>query len=469
MNEAIARIESKSVRHRRPRFVRDGVPVGTTGGLTSSLRQNASILVAIALLIISLCYKMTPVGILVLAGLGYAIVRYWRQFDRLDIVFVLALAYVADTTLTAFLVSVPAGMTRMPQFCIVAIGLIGLYVYAQGLKRQEVELVAKAVGVVCIAILAHVIIWHVKQGHVMTWKYLSDTKFVFSLSIVPLFALEDTIKKRSQILWLGLLVTMFAILLMSGERKALLLFIAIFGASRTSWRGKIYIAGLLGVVLGFLLLVQDNGYIYRQLSSVSDDYSKTPMRYFFSVQGIADDSDVIRAFVNRNAWHLFLEHPWLGLGSNGYLDWALKTYGYGTGLSMNVHGEMYRVPAEGGLLGIAIALSFLGVAAWRIYTFLVERGGLDSPSLDRGALYVFLYLLCFFYSEALDTGMLMIIGALGIVAGSLPRASQRLRLRRADRLKRLWNDGSTADSSDSTGARIGNRRFARIASRRRRI
>lgn len=358
--------------------------------------------------------------------LGSAIWVYRSGFRRLDLVFLLGLAYVADATVTSFLVSSSVGIGRTIQFLIIALALGGLYAFAQTAKRADGEAILKAVGILCAIVLAHLIIWHVLHHHPVTWKYLSDTKLILSVSLIPFFGLEDRIKARGSYVFPIALLAIFAIILLSGERKALMLFCALFALSRFSLAAKFWLVAAIAAVAGIALMT-DGGYIHRQLLSVSHDYSQTPTRYFFSVQSIYDQSDIIREFVNRNAWHLFRQHSPLGLGATGYWAWAMETYGKSNGLAMNVHGEMDRVPVEGGVVGIVIAVTFLGLALWRAVRHIANNGGLNAAAPDRAPLYCVVLLLCYCYSEAVDTAMLVIIGGVGVIVGNLPLPVRSLR------------------------------------------
>jgi len=381
------------------------------------------------LLVLSLCYKIAALGVIVMLALGVAIWTCRASFRRFDSVFVLALAYIADATVTSFMVSYPAGVARTVQFCIIVIALIGLYAYAQSAKRADAEVLLKGMGVLCALVTAHLVGWHVLHHHLVTWKYLSDTKLILSLALMPLFGLEDWITRKGRYLFPGLVLLAFAIVLLSGERKALILFCALFALCRFPLGAKLGLAGMIGAVAASALLL-DDGYIHRELASAGRDYSHTPTRYFFTVQSIYDQSDMVREFVNRNAWTLFTHHPAFGVGATGYWAWAAATYGP-TGFAMNVHGEVHRIPAEGGVFGIAIVAGFFGLALWRALRHLANTGGFAAASLDRMPLYGIILLLSYCYAEAVDTAMLLLIGGVGVIVGTLPKTGRSLRARRA--------------------------------------
>jgi hypothetical protein len=403
-------------------------------GITRPVALKSAMLLAIALLVVSLCYKIFALGVVVMLALGAALWACRASFRRIDTVFVLGMAYVADATVTAFMVSRSAGIARTIQFCITAVALLGVYAYAQAAKRDDAAFLLKGVGVVCAAIASHLVVWHLLHNHFVTWKYLSDTKLILSLSLVPLFGLEDWIKSKARPLFPAALLVAFTVILLSGERKALMLFCALFVLCRLPMAVKLGLAGAIAALTG-LILLDDSGYIHRQLFSASHDYAGASTRYFFTIQAIGDQSDMIREFVSRNTARLFAQHPLTGLGATGYWTWALKTYGP-TNFAMNVHGEYHRVPVEGGLIGIAIAVGFLGLACWRALRRIAQQGGWRAASLDRVPLYCVVLLLSYCYAEAVDTAMLLLIGGVGAIVGALPLHAHSLRpgMRRFARL-----------------------------------
>lgn len=398
---------------------------GTARAGARLVTQRSAILAAIALLVVSLCYKIFALGVVVMLALGIGVWAFRASLRRIDTVFVLATLYVADATVTAFMVSRSAGVARTVQFAITAIALLGLYAYAQAAKRVDAAFILKGVGIVCAAIALHLVVWHLLHHHYVTWKYLSDTKLILSLALIPLFGLEDWIKDKGRILFPAALLLAFVVILLSGERKALMLFCVLFALCRMPLAVKLGLAGVIALTTG-LILLDDSGYIHRQLLSASHDYSAASTRYFFTVQSIGDQSDMIREFVNRNARRLFADHPLFGLGATGYWTWAIGTYGP-TGLAMNVHGEYHRVLVEGGLVGIAIAIGFLGSALVRALRHVLRQGGIAAPSLDRVPLYCVALLLSYCYAEAVDTAMLLLIGAVGAIVGALPAGSASVR------------------------------------------
>lgn len=388
---------------------------------------------------VSLLYKLDAIGLvtLVTMALTFPVIRP-RNWNIHWPVAATGIAYVAMCTVTAFFVDKLEGAERTVQGMITVGATASLARYILQLTPEQRTRFARAFTVLNLIILAHVLVFHLAHGHIVTWKYLRDTKFVFAVIVALLFFWEDDIKARSMALWAALFPGCVLIVLMSGERKAYATLVACYLLSRARWATLLTI-GATGIAAAALYTAAlPNSYVTRQLESpfIDSNTDQIPTRYFFSVSALADHSDLIRTFVNRNAQQLFRQHPVWGLGSTGYTHWAQKTYGpiyISGGLSMNVHGERNRVPVEGGLVGIGVALSFLTLCALRLGLYWRANGGPDASSRIRGPAYLYTLMFFYIYTEALDTTMLILIATVGFMAGSLHFAENRgaLRGRRA--------------------------------------
>ncbi|MFT4053530.1 MAG: O-antigen ligase family protein [Novosphingobium sp.] len=378
----------------------------------------------------SLLYKQVVVGaaLLLLCSAMTAVLLRERRTPT-SVAAVLGIAYTALATVSAFFVSSSAGIERSAQFGLVLASAIVIAGLLHGLSPAAMHRFRIRFTMINIAVLFHVIIFHIMTKHPVTWKYLFDTKFVFSAIVVIVFLFEDRIRRDGVAIWFGALASTAALVLMSGERKAYVLLIAIFLLSRASLMSKaLTLAVAVVLTLGFVTAMPQS-YVARQLSSETKDLSRLSNRFFFTVDGIGRRSDYIRTFVNRNADLLFKEHPVLGTGATGYARWANEKYGSlraSRGLSMNVHGERHRVPAENGIVGIAVVLAFLAATVAAAVRFLWQRGGFKASSLARFPLYMTALLVSYIYGEAMDTTMLLLILLTGFAATATgPRQALR--------------------------------------------
>jgi hypothetical protein len=417
---------------------------------------------ALLLLIVALCYKMFALGILGLALLALGGWTARENLKRFNVVLLISLLYIADATVTAFFVSSNEGLLRSAQFVFIAAGLVGFFAYSWNLSQAQVQKGLKWIAIISAVIFAHLIAYHMYIGRYNTWKYLADTKTIISMMVFLCFALKDQISRR--VPFAVPMIILAALIVMSAERKALLLFAvaALFSTLRWSTKVSVLVFAPLALLL-VALSGLDGGFLQHKFEASSASLNTVSDRYFMTVESIGDRSDVIREFVNRNAWGLFLENPWVGVGATGYQEWARQTFGAYQDMSMNVHGEVNRVPAEGGIVGIVIGCAYLLAVAWRTAYFAFVREDRTGSSLERAPLLLLLYVVCYAYAEAIDTAMLVLIGMTGLVAARLPSPSFADMIQRRHRSSRRHRHELPAEGrSTRTGLRV-RRRHARSA------
>ncbi|MEH3105141.1 MAG: O-antigen ligase family protein [Sphingomonas phyllosphaerae] len=374
-------------------------------------------------LFFSLLYKQVALGLVLHVILGLA----WFRMQAVrwvvsPVPLCLAIVYTALATVTAFLVGFGEGASRTVQ-CVLVVGAVASTCKYVAIidERTRSRLLVKFT-ILNVVVLVHLVLYHVLRGQMVTWKYLFDTKFVLSSVPVIFFGYEDKVKSRSSAYWYIGLIALTAIVLLSGERKAYVLLVALFFTSRASIIQKSTVATTAAAAALLIVAALPNSYVTRQLTSGGNHAGELSNRFFFSLRDFSYQSDYVRTFVNRNAHQLFEQHPIFGVGATGYGAWARKRYGDLTtsrGFSMNVHGEKNRVPAESGLIGIAVAIGLIASSAWRIGLALVAAGGSAASSRQRLPLYLFFFCISYCLVEAMDTSMLWVILTTGFTAASL--------------------------------------------------
>lgn len=397
--------------------------------------------VLLAGLYLSLLYKIPPLGVALIALLAasLALLRHanWRIEPAMA---VLTLGYAALATVTAFMVSFKAGIFRSVEFALLSAAAMAITIYVRNLAPQARSKLMLLFVAVHGLVLSHVIYFHNYAGFTGTWKYLEDTKFIFTAMVLILFYYEDELRRISQSVWFGAMAIAMAVIIISGERKALMFMVLAFFLSRAS----LWLKGVLLVLGACLVLIPGNTSLDRPdffpTVRFAGEGAEAPSNRFFLVRRLIDHSDETRFFVNRNAKKLFEANPFFGLGATGYSSWSLKTYGSvaaSGGLSMNVHGERYRIPVENGWFGIIWVAAFVATATVLVCKHVAAKGGLASCSRDRAPAYAFAMLLTYCYSEALDSTMVLMILLVGLwIAGlgqQLPRHRNQRPIRRRPR------------------------------------
>ena len=375
---------------------------------------------------ISLMYKLQLIGLAclaVMAVFGLLVKRPKILNNKIAIVSIL---YIFLATVTAYFVGIKEGVYRSIQFAMLVFSMVGLVKFWELSTEVQQKDFVKNIILINIGIFIHLILYHLLIGKITTWKYLYDTKTVISIIVILLFTYITPIKNKMGVMgvFLTILIVGFLVL-MSGERKSYLLMAILFTISTIPFRIKIMAGFISGVIVIFFILISpDNNYVKRQvLSSIgvieqtSGLYDNYRHQDLVTISNLQDFSDLTRRFVNENAWRLFKENPILGLGSGGYQQWAYHAYGpdyYYSGVRMNVHGEINRIPVESGIIGILVStylVLLLGRAclgAEEIKSF--KRN--NSKGLFKLYLLIFIIIYCSF--EAMDTLMLSMVLSFGL-------------------------------------------------------
>jgi hypothetical protein len=382
---------------------------------------------------VCLIYKLQSVGIAILC-----LIIFLGVFIRLRILYLFTLAgilsvmYLAMSTLTAFLVSFHQGLYRTAQFVVTIAAFTITSNYIEHLDSNRTWAFANKFSCLNIAIFLHMIAYHLYHGYLTTWKYLYDTKTTISIVAVIIFLYEDSIRQKYGTRGWWLVLGGFGVLcLLSGERKAYLLTAILFVLSRASLFQKAA-TGLVAAaaILFYAVGAPPDSYVAKQLDSLFSEQQEVQEGDFYNNEQISGQSDLTREFVNQNARQLFLENPIMGLGANGYANEADQQFSDADrqiGLATNVHGEVNRVPVEGGLVGIFIASSYMLMLAIAVVKDFWRKGMFRSAAAERFPQYVFIFVFLYLYVEALDTLMLSLIVLFGFHVSKVSYSSSSAR------------------------------------------
>ena len=171
---------------------------------------------------------------------------------------------------TAFLVGFNQGVYRTAQFVLVFFASIAAtkFFYWADQERKK-KFLRKFKFLRCwFSRIWFFITWNGKDHD---WKYLFDTKTVISIGLVLLFLNEDRLLRRLGFPGWALCLSLSAVLvLLSGERKAYLLFAVLYVLSRIPLVLKVA-SGVLGVLALALYMAtaQPDDYVARSLAAPS--------------------------------------------------------------------------------------------------------------------------------------------------------------------------------------------------------
>ena len=316
------------------------------------------------------------------------------------------------------------------------------FLLAQEAPRLDVNRLSRRLLLGMAAIAAGTIAWHIAHGYWVGWKQIPDPRLVFVflpllLAGLILFA-EAERRRRLHFVWAGML----PLLVMSGERKALVIYLILSVLLFARGRLALIAPGLAAAFAGLLLLstVVENPYLQKQIRTLVDPGGTGNYEYVLATgQYLPGDtpSDVQRAFALHVSSQMFAEHPLLGVGTNQYEVIVNDTYRNAPEeLRLEIHGEFQRILTENGLLGFSL-YALVWVAAWarlsRVLRRALDRGRLTGTQVRVLPLLLFIPLALFVGTEASGTrafiGVTLISLLPELVGGALARAPHPVPLR----------------------------------------
>jgi O-Antigen ligase len=276
------------------------------------------------------------------------------------------------------------------------------------------------------------------------WQQLPDPvlAFVFLPQVVAgLILFADAGKRRMlHLVWAG----MFPLLVMSGERKALVIYLILTALLFARGRLALIVPAVAVAFVGLLLLstVVENPYLQRQIHTLVEPGGTGNYEYVLATgQYLPGDtpSDVQRAFALHVSEQMFAEHPFFGVGTNQYLAIVDQTYpNLPSALRLEIHGEFQRILTENGLFGFSLYVVIWAVAWTRLSGVLrdaVGRGLLTGTQRRVLPLLLFIPMALFVGTEASGSrafiGVIIISLLPELVAGALERAVPRTVLLRS--------------------------------------
>jgi hypothetical protein len=382
-----------------------------------------TILVALAVLSLFTPFRVSvplvhlrPFDALAFGTLAYAL-STGRVFPRggLPLGFVALLPYLAWHVISALGVSVDNGAREGLQILTVLAFAWATVVELETMEFRRLGLWL-LVGMVLITVYS--IGWHVANGYWTGWKRLVDPKatFTFLPLLVATLLVANAFSRRA-LVWLGWAV-LGAAILMSGERKALIVF-AVLSAGLLA-RGRVLpfvlVTGAALAVLAALSTVIDDPYLSRQVASVvnpldAGDYS-TAVSTGEAAQGDSR-SNAQRGFAAALARTLITNNLIVGIGTNQYERIIEQQFAYLPEFLRNgIHGEFLRVLTENGLVGLLAYLSIWFLAAVRTRGVLANAVRLRQLSPAQGALLPLItFVPCLIYVafEASGTHSLIVL------------------------------------------------------------
>jgi hypothetical protein len=316
------------------------------------------------------------------------------------------------------------------------------FLLAQEALRLDVRRLSRRLLLGMAAIAAGTIVWHIAHGYLVGWKQLPDPRLVFvflPLLLAGLILFAEAEKRRGlHVIWAGIA----PVLLMSGERKALVIYLILTALLFARGRLALIVPAVAAAFVGLLLLstAVENTYLQRQIRTLIDPGETGNYQYVLATgRYLPGDtpSDVQRAFALHLSSQMFAEHPLLGVGTNQYEAIVGETYPNAPeNMRLAIHGEFQRILTENGLVGFSL-YALVWATAW-VRLSRVLRGALDRGRLTRVQarvlpLLLFIPLALFVGTEASGTrvfiGVIIISVLPELVSGAFAQARSSMPFR----------------------------------------
>jgi hypothetical protein len=259
--------------------------------------------------------------------------------------------------------------------------VFGAYLY-NNLTAEQLRRLLPLFTAILLAVMLYNIFWHLGHGYYFSWKRINAPKaaFLFLPVLLTYFAMKHReAPGPTTRLAAFLLPAMLPILMLSGERKALLfyLFCCLVYVLKTRMLIRptgmfvVFTAAFAAVAILTLLLNID--YVARQVNSMLAPFSTAEMRVYSTGEYVSESvSNAARVFATRVGLEMFWSNPLIGVGSNGYLKIVTEQFAHlPPTLTNNIHSEFLRTLVENGLVGL---LAFV-LPLVRTVHFAIFSGG----------------------------------------------------------------------------------------------
>ncbi|MET3522189.1 O-antigen ligase family protein [Mesorhizobium abyssinicae] len=289
----------------------------------------------------------------------------WRGLT-FPVGFLLLLPFLVWHMVSAFSVDIENGLRELLQMS--AVGAFA-FVLAQEARRLDTRQIMNILLFGMVLTLAYTIAWHVDHGYSVGWKHLFDPRLVFTffpIALAGLLLFASQSKRRNLwFAWVGLL----PLLVLSGERKAFLIYFFLTAALLTRGRLAAMVPAIAAGFVGLLVLSTaiDNAYIEKQLQSMLDPLRMGQYEYLAAKGKYAPGdtpSNVQRSFAFTLSKQLISQHPLMGVGTNKFkniIDTEFRNLP--DELRLGIHGEFQRILTENGIIGLSLYI-LIWVAAW---------------------------------------------------------------------------------------------------------
>jgi len=206
-------------------------------------------------------------------------------------------------------------------------------------------------------IILYTIYFHLSKGYFVGWKQLPDTRIAYVIFTILFFFYFKIFANDKNFIFFILSLMLFTILVLSGERKAIAVFIFLLCLYYFSGIG--IKSALILIALYIVFSVSNefitNPYIKDKIETTLNIMNTGNYEYVMHTGQISDEdtySNAQRAFSINVSKTLIYESPLFGVGTNNYINYVNENYSYlPKFMKLGIHGEFQRVLVENGIMG----------------------------------------------------------------------------------------------------------------------
>ena len=291
-------------------------------------------------------------------------------------------------------------------------------------EKIDYQNLLKYLLVVPLIVILYVIVWHIYNGYFVGWKSLADTRIAFTFFTVIFFIYNKIHNKENNLTFIIYSSILLLILIFSGERKAIAIFIFLFILNYFRGLGIKSLLILFIIYFSFSMSTSyiSNPYIKDKFDTTLNIMNTGNFNYVLQTGTISEEdtfSNAQRAFSIDISKKLFVENPLFGIGTNNYINFVNRNYSFlPEFMRLGIHGEFQRILIENGIFGLILYLFvwFKSLSRFKSQLRSLIDIKLLSYNQSRFILYS-IYLSTLFYvgTEASSLRSFILLGIISIL------------------------------------------------------
>ena len=292
-------------------------------------------------------------------------------------------------------------------------------------------------------IILYTIYFHLSKGYFVGWKQLPDTRIAYVIFTILFFLYFKIFSNDKKFTFFILSLMLFTILVLSGERKAIAVFIfllCLYYFSGIGIKSAIILIALY-VVFSISNEFITNPYIKDKIETTLNIMNTGNYEYVMHTGQISDEdtySNAQRAFSINVSKTLIYESPLFGVGTNNYINYVNENYSYLPNfMKLGIHGEFQRVVVENGIIGFLLYLFIWVKSLSRFKLELNKSVHLKFISKEQYKYLIYstyLPIIFFVGTEASSTRSFILLSLISILPDIVSTINQNRNIKKKENL-----------------------------------